>query len=239
MKEYRYNYNFIQQWMRVNQITKKEVLDALGIKDYASLNRWINGEYPIHIDAMLRLCNTYNIPLACFFFDSDRLKKIVERNAEAKKIAATIEEIGGREQNEAKVGRGAGRISPEAIIRKQSTRLPDYIDTLSNPIVEKTPIELPVTEDKDSLEILKVKLHYEREIMKIERTARERENEIRKECQSSFDAERTSLLDMIERLNNEATRMKQEMDKLSIDELNKPAGNSCNEENSPIYREGK
>ena len=58
MKEYRYNYNFIQQWMRVNQITKKEVLDALGIKDYASLNRWINGEYPIHIDAMLRLCNT-------------------------------------------------------------------------------------------------------------------------------------------------------------------------------------
>lgn len=227
MKEYRYNYNFIRQWMRENQISKKEVLDALGIKDYASLNRWTSGEYPIHIDAMLRLCNTYNIPLACFFFDSDRLKNIIERDPEAKRIAATMEENGGREKNEAKVGRGAGRISPEAIIRKQSTRLPDYIDTLSNPIVEKAPTELPVTDATDDLEVLKIKLSYEREIMRIERATRERENEIRRECQSNFDAERTRLLDMIERLNNETTRIKRERDELSIDEFKKTTGDPC------------
>ena len=41
------------------------------MKDYVSLNRWLDGKTPIHTAAMLRLCNYYQIPLSSFFMDAD------------------------------------------------------------------------------------------------------------------------------------------------------------------------
>lgn len=43
--EYRYNYNFLLQWMEVNQKTKKDVLRALGTKDYGSVKKMDGRKY--------------------------------------------------------------------------------------------------------------------------------------------------------------------------------------------------
>ena len=44
MKDYRFNFGFLSEWMRENNMTKRDVLNAIGSKDYAGLNDWIAGE---------------------------------------------------------------------------------------------------------------------------------------------------------------------------------------------------
>lgn len=63
----RYNYGFFSRFISENRINKKDILDALGTKDYTTLNRWIEGLNPIATETILRLCNTYDIPLSSFF----------------------------------------------------------------------------------------------------------------------------------------------------------------------------
>ena len=74
--EYRYNYNFLLQWMEVNQKTKKDVLRALGTKDYGSVKKWMEGSTPMHVEAILRLCNTFSIPIGAFFYDEEKIKEM-------------------------------------------------------------------------------------------------------------------------------------------------------------------
>lgn len=69
--EYRYNFSFLPRWMNTNKITASELLDVMGTKDYATLRRWIKGDKMIKLDAMLSICNTYGIPLACFFVNKE------------------------------------------------------------------------------------------------------------------------------------------------------------------------
>ena len=68
---YNYDYRFLSRYMEENNLSKKDLLEALGVKDYVSLNRWLDGKTPIHTAAMLRLCNYYQIPLSSFFMDAD------------------------------------------------------------------------------------------------------------------------------------------------------------------------
>ena len=74
--EYRYNYNFLLQWLEVNQKTKKDVLRALGTKDYGSVKKWMEGSLPMHVEAILRLCNTFSIPIGAFFYDEEKIKEM-------------------------------------------------------------------------------------------------------------------------------------------------------------------
>ena len=68
---YRYNYRFLQSWMAENDISNRRVLEAIGTQDNKSMNAWKNGERPMPVETMLRVCNTFAIPLACFFFNLD------------------------------------------------------------------------------------------------------------------------------------------------------------------------
>ncbi len=71
--DYSYNYRYLQQYMEEHRLAKKDLLEALGCKDYVSLNKWLDGKIPVHITAMLRFCNYYNVPLVNFFTDNDGL----------------------------------------------------------------------------------------------------------------------------------------------------------------------
>ena len=69
--DYSYNYRFLSEFREENKLSKRDLLEALGSSDYTGINRWLDGKTPIHLTAMLRLCNYYNIPMSRFFFDAD------------------------------------------------------------------------------------------------------------------------------------------------------------------------
>lgn len=71
--DYSYNYGFLRKFMEDHRLQKKDLLEALCSCDYVSLNKWLCGKVPIHITAMLRICNYYNISVANFFVDADGL----------------------------------------------------------------------------------------------------------------------------------------------------------------------
>lgn len=75
---YSYNYGFLREFMEANKLSKRDLLQALGTTDYVGLNKWLDGKLPIHVIAMLRLCNYYNIPLSNFFYDQDGMPAKIE-----------------------------------------------------------------------------------------------------------------------------------------------------------------
>ena len=64
-----YNYRALRDFMQENHLSKKDLLEALGCQDYVSLNKWLSGLVPLHITAMLRFCNYYQVSLSMFFLD--------------------------------------------------------------------------------------------------------------------------------------------------------------------------
>lgn len=61
----------------------------------------------------------------------------------------------------------------------------------------------PASSDSESNAILQLKVEHSQEIIKLEREHHQREDQIRRDCQASFDAERNRLMDIIERQNAE------------------------------------
>lgn len=70
---YQYNFGFFGQWMQANEnlLSKNVIQKALGVKSNNSIKKWMEGERPLPIVSMLRLCNSFNIPLSAFFRDAD------------------------------------------------------------------------------------------------------------------------------------------------------------------------
>ena len=60
MRNYSYNYQFFQNWMKENNLQINEVLGPMNTSSYQSVNRWMSGELPMKIEAMLGLCNHFN-----------------------------------------------------------------------------------------------------------------------------------------------------------------------------------
>ena len=209
--EYRYNYNFLLQWMEVNQKTKKDVLRALGTKDYGSVKKWIEGSIPMHVEAILRLCNTFSIPIGAFFYDEEKIKEMP--NADI--ILSSLQpDKTGAEKYKSK-----GNISSETIIEKRTSIIPPFVDTVcinntnenatNTELIKRNPeiLESPRDNEKDhqasqesESKITKIQLLYERQIKEIERKHKDEENRIRQESQTRFDAEKKRLMDIIERL---------------------------------------
>lgn len=209
--EYRYNYNFLLQWMEVNQKTKKDVLRALGTKDYGSVKKWMEGSIPMHVEAILRLCNTFSIPIGAFFYDEEKIKEMP--NADI--ILSSLQpDKTGAEKYKSK-----GNISSETIIEKRTSIIPPFVDTVcinntnenatNTELIRKNPEILESQRDNEKdhqasqeseSKITRIQLLYERQIKEIERKHKDEENRIRQESQTRFDAEKKRLMDIIERL---------------------------------------
>ena len=56
-----YNYGFLREFMEKRKLVKKDLLEALGCGDYVSLNKWLDGKVPVHVTAMLRMCNYWTV----------------------------------------------------------------------------------------------------------------------------------------------------------------------------------
>ena len=70
--KYQYNFSFLSQWLEANpEIPKGEILQALGAKSNNRFKAWVRREGPMPVLSMLRLCNSYQIPLSAFFRDAD------------------------------------------------------------------------------------------------------------------------------------------------------------------------
>lgn len=216
--EYRYNYNFLLQWMEVNKKNKKDVLEALGTRDYASVRKWMEGTVPMHIEAILRLCNTYNIPLGAFFYDEEQIRKMP--NGEIILSSLQPERTGANDEKGE--GRNGAKITGQTVINKRTSILPPFVDTvcvnttnapgtttkLTNPSPDILGGNMPPMQSAESM-ILKTQLQYERQIRNIEQQHKAEEDKIRRDCQASFDAERNRLMDMMERLQNEIDMLQQ------------------------------
>lgn len=126
---YNYDYRFLSRFMRENNLTKKDLLEALGVTDYVSLNRWLDGLTPIHLAAMLRMCNYYQIPVSSFFMDGDSGVRNDEYN-ELPQFHPTLPHPDaqplptdgyGMENPSTKKRRGQGIVNPNITERKMSS----------------------------------------------------------------------------------------------------------------------
>lgn len=211
--EYRYNYNFLLQWMEVNQKTKKDVLRALGTKDYGSVKKWMEGSIPMHVEAILRLCNTFSIPIGAFFYDEEKIKEMPNADLILSNLQPNKTGIEGEKY------KSKGNISSETIIEKRTSIIPPFVDTVcinntnenatNTELIKKNPEILESQKDNErdqqasqecENKITKIQLLYERQLKENERKHKEEENRIRQECQTRFDAEKKRLMDIIERL---------------------------------------
>jgi hypothetical protein len=197
--------------MEVNQKTKKDVLRALGTKDYGSVKKWMEGSIPMHVEAILRLCNTFSIPIGAFFYDEEKIKEMP--NADI--ILSSLQpDKTGAEKYKSK-----GNISSETIIEKRTSIIPPFVDTVcinntnenatNTELIRKNPEILESQRDNEKdhqasqeseSKITRIQLLYERQIKEIERKHKDEENRIRQESQTRFDAEKKRLMDIIERL---------------------------------------
>ena len=235
--DYSFNYGFLRAFKEANHLSKKDLLEALGSSDYTGINRWLDGKTPIHVTAMLRLCNYYNIPMSGFFFDGDGKSTLtIERptedsqtmptdgygigNGAGKSIIETQvreRQVSSRAQAAA-VTAGLERkeqllkmrdAEEEAAAKERDITQPRTAGHTDRPIeAAEKPIEAAGGEC-ESETILRLRLEHTKEIIKLEREHHEREDHIRRDCQAGFDAERNRLMDIIERQNAELTKFYQ------------------------------
>lgn len=226
--DYSYNYRHLREFMEAHRLAKKDLLEALGCGDYVSLNKWLDGKVPVHITAMLRFCNYYNVPLEDFFFDGDALPVQVRPqlpNADSQLLPTDgygIKEGRGRGIVETRIDKRQVSSQEQAAVvadglarqtaqRNERDTAMAQIGTNEENFVSAPP-SLPVTTPTQSIteSILRLKLEHANELRQAEREHHEREDRIRRDCQTSFDAERNRLMDIIERQNTELSKLYQQ-----------------------------
>ena len=228
--DYSYNYGYLRKFMESHHLQKKDILEALGCGDYVSLNKWLDGKVPVHICAMLRFCNYYNVPLENFFCDADGMPVEVRPTLpdESAQLTPTddygIKEGRGRGIVETRVGNRVVTSAAQAAVvadglarQTEQRNRRDEALAIESAMPEGEPSE---TRDKEvdapgatardnrlTEAILRLKLEHANEIRQTEKDARAREDQIRRDCQASFDAERNRLMDIIERQNAELSKI--------------------------------
>lgn len=228
--DYSYNYGYLKKFMEAHHLQKKDILEALGCGDYVSLNKWLDGKVPVHICAMLRFCNYYNIPLENFFCDSDGMPVEVRPTLpdESAQLTPTddygIKEGRGRGIVETRIGNRVVTSSAQAAVvaeglarqteqrnrRDEALAMAETIPEVDTSVTEANEVDAPGATARDNRlteAILRLKLEHANEIRQTEKDARAREDQIRRECQASFDAERNRLMDIIERQNAELSKI--------------------------------
>lgn len=231
--DYSYNYGFLRSFMESHKLAKKDLLEALGCSDYVSLNKWLDGRVPVHVTAMLRFCNYYNIPMDGFFFDGDGMPvsirptlpdadsqtlptdgygikegrgrgivktHIGERNVSSNAQALAVSDGLARQTEQQ-------RRRDEALARMQQDETREAVSRYIQD--DEPPTGGVAYESAVSLteSILRLKLEHSIEIRRVEQEHHDREDRIRRDCQANFDAERNRLMDIIERQNNELSKL--------------------------------
>lgn len=162
----RYNYSFLPEFLRRNNISKRDLLDAVGTNDYTTLNRWLSCQSAVGTEMLLRLCNTFGIALSCFFVDMDAPQNM------------TIPIPTPDTQTEPEGGYSSNRRTtwnPAPLVKRQAV-WPKPDATTETTAKEK---ELPVNED---IALLRMQAEYERKINKLNEEHAQRERELREEC---------------------------------------------------------
>lgn len=239
--DYSYNYGFLREFMESRKLVKKDLLEALGCGDYVSLNKWLDGKVPVHVTAMLRMCNYYNIPIDGFFFDGDGLPAEV-RPPLPDRSSQTLPTDGYG----MKEGRGRGivetRVTERQITSPHQTQA--VVEGLARQGEQQRLRDIAIAElerggsslggetterergegDRPAGEavgtatvmpiteqILRLKLEHANEMRQAEREHHDREDHIRRDCQANYDAERNRLMDIIERQNSELSKLYAQM----------------------------
>lgn len=231
---YSYNYGFLSQFVKENDLTKKDILEALGVTDYQSLNKWMQGKVPMHITAMMRLCNYYNIDISNFFFDDDAMPKITPQMPTAESMTLPADNYGmaggkgygivetritkritSSQQQAMAVARGLQRQADQRqrqadameAIATENQRCTENADYAESTDYVGNPTSTLTTPYPTPEIILRLQLDHMREMRDSEREHHEREDSIRRECQASFDAERNRLMSIIERQSAELSKL--------------------------------
>lgn len=219
--DYSYNYGFLREFMEDHRLQKKDLLEALGCSDYVSLNKWLDGKVPVHVTAMLKFCNYYNIPIDDFFFDGDGMPCIrpVQPTAESQMLPTDgygMKEGRGRGIVETRVGERKITSPNQAKVVTEGLERQNGQQRLRDELLmqqktggkgcetggESIPSPTAVSSTNVTEHLLRLQLEHVNDILRIEKEYHDRENQIRRDCQASFDAERNRLMDIIERQNN-------------------------------------
>lgn len=241
---YSYNYGFLSQFVKDNDLTKKDILEALGVTDYQSLNKWLQGKVPMHITAMMRLCNYYNVDISNFFFDDDAMPKITPQMPTAESMTLPSDNYGmaggkgygivetriskritSSQQQARAVARGLQRQADQrqrqaeameaiATVNQRCTDNADYAESTD---YAGNPASTLTTPYPTPEIILRLQLDHMREMRDSEREHHEREDSIRRECQASFDAERNRLMSIIERQSAELSKLYSKTNNADLD----------------------
>lgn len=224
-KHYSYNSGFLKEFMAKFHLIKRDILKALGTRDYISLNKWLNGDAPIHIKAMLRFCNYFNVPICSFFYEQgdipcdftprrpgpddqvtpagecNRDKGILEihvssRDPESPEMKAAVEYGLKVRDTQIKKRNEVLRIS----CKYDNDPAPEEKDnTVNEPFVMTVSAE-----DYDHGQtVLRMKLAFLEEKHALEQELRQKEDELL----ARFEAERSRLLSIIENLQKEVARL--------------------------------
>lgn len=179
---------------------------------------------------MLRFCNYYNIPLENFFCDSDGMPVEVRPTLpdDSAQLTPTddygIKEGRGRGivetrvENRVVTSSAQAAVVAEGLARQTEQRnRRDEVLAMAETMPEGDTSEAVANEadasgatardNRLTEAILRLKLEHANEIRQTEKDARAREDQIRRECQASFDAERNRLMDIIERQNAELSKV--------------------------------
>lgn len=224
--DYSYNYGYLREFMESHKLQKKDLLEALGCNDYVSLNRWLDGKVPVHVTAMLRFCNYYNIPMDGFFFDGDAIPCIRPSLPDADSQTLPTDGYGmeggrGKGIVETRIGtrkvtsQNQAKVVAEGIERQNDQRrlrdelLMQQEEQTCRNVSEQTDIPYQAASSNTSVteHLLRLQLDHVHEMRRIETEHHDREDQIRRECQASFDAERNRLMDIIERQNSELSNL--------------------------------
>lgn len=117
-----YNYGFLSDWMKANpEIKRGEILQSMGMSDYGTLGKWIDGATMMPMAQLMRFCNRWCVPVSAFFLD----EKAEEGDMFAPITSeSNIEPVGGWPNASRKAGIKV--CDPRTSIHMPS-RLPGYI----------------------------------------------------------------------------------------------------------------
>lgn len=125
---YQYNFGFLAEWVAANpQIKKTVILKALGIKADSGMKKWLEGRYPMPVISMLRLCNTFGIPLSAFFRDMDAEEQPTV--IPLPRINEQLEPEGGYMERGEQRLRGESSIHNPLDVDKMKSVMPDSLQT--------------------------------------------------------------------------------------------------------------